>query len=288
MHKYYNFAGMVVRITGQDDQMPQSFGNLTDFQTAPQSFDWDYSFRIVDELSAPAGKCVFMDPGKYVYQSGSRFISYVGSIGDTLNAAYIRIDREPGRSCVEVKRSALRDRISSKTVINSLEAEHLIVMNDGILLHSSYVGLADGAILFTAPSGTGKSTQAELWRKYRNAEILNGDRSVVRIKDGSVVADGVPFSGSSGICKSRTLPLKAIVFLAQAPNTTIRSITGLRAFRLLWEGCTFHTWSREDTVRCSETLTKVLSEVPVFYLACKPDESAVIALEQAMESRNLI
>ncbi len=70
-----------------------------------------------------------------------------------------------------------------------------------------------GAVLFTAPSGTGKSTQAELWRKHRGASIINGDCTLIAEDDGVFTAFGFPFSGTSGIFENRKAPIAAVVYL---------------------------------------------------------------------------
>ena len=265
--------------------MFETAGILTPFEVEASKCDWDISYQIVDALTPPSGSPFFQDPGKCVYKDGDVYISYIGSVGRTLKGAYIRAERKGNQSSVEVRRSALVDRINSKVALTAMEAEHMVVCGGGFLLHSSFVEYQGSAILFTALSGTGKSTQAELWRKYRNAEIINGDRSVVRKGEYGFEAVGVPFSGSSGISKSRRLPLRAIVYLDQASESTIVRVSSLKAFRLIWEGCTLHTWNAEDVARCSQTVMDAVTQIPVYYLACTPDESAVIALEQVLESR---
>lgn len=67
-------------------------------------------------------------------------------------------------------------------------------------LHSAAVQTRFGAILFCGRSGIGKSTQANLWKEYENALILNGDRCAVGFVDGAANAFGLPFCGTSGIC----------------------------------------------------------------------------------------
>jgi hypothetical protein len=163
-----------------------------------------------------------------------------------------------------------------------MEAEHKIVRKGGFLLHAAYIRHGEGAILFTAPSGTGKSTQAELWRSLRGAELINGDRAAVYSRENGVWVMGVPFSGSSGVAKNVSLPLKAIVYLAQSPLTSITSLSGFRAFRRLWEGCSVNVWNLDDVNTCTQNVMNAIGVVPVFYLACTPDESAVIALEKAL------
>ena len=39
------------------------------------------------------------------------------------------------------------------------------------------------AIAFSGPSGVGKSTQAEIWKQCFQADILNGDRALLRKAD---------------------------------------------------------------------------------------------------------
>ena len=153
------------------------------------------------------------------------------------------------------------------------------------LLHASCICHEDGAILFTAPSGMGKSTQAQLWNAHRSATVINGDRVVLGVKDGVCMAYGVPFSGTSGIQKQASLPIKAIVYLGKAPKTTINRLTGVRAFRIIWEGVTLQHWNQDDVDNCVSALVKILADVPVYELQCTPDETAVTALENAMKGR---
>ena len=105
-------------------------------------------------------------------------------------------------------------------------AESLLFL-DSLLMHASYIEVDGEAILFTAPCGTGKSTQAELWRKFAGATVINGDKAGVSCIDGRFFACGVPFCGTSGICENKTLPLKAIVELGQSKQNTVRRLTGI-------------------------------------------------------------
>ena len=134
--------------------------------------------------------------------------------------------------------------------------------------------------------GTGKSTQAELWKEYRNARIINGDRAAIRISDSSVHAAGLPFAGSSSYCENRTLPLCAIVYLEQAPETSIVPFGGKLAFQKLLEGCTINSWNKSDVIKIMDLVQKCMSQVPVYKLSCRPDFSAVQALEEELCKRD--
>lgn len=277
-----NLAGQILRISGADGEMFLNPGILAPYVCEAEQPDRDIVCRIVDRLPEPAGVCLYHDASRWVYRSGDAVVSYMGAVERSVEDAYIRAEHRERTTDLQVLSASLNGRISAKTVINGLEAEHWIVQNGGFLLHCSYISHEGGAVLFTAPSGVGKSTQAELWRRHRGARVINGDRAVVRLSEQGFEAWGVPFCGSSGISNQSCLPLRAIVCLSQAAETTIRPLKGVRAFRMLWEGCSVHTWDRDDVLRCSETVKHTVEQVPVFHLACTPDESAVVALEQVL------
>jgi hypothetical protein len=62
----------------------------------------------------------------------------------------------------------------------------------------------------------------------------------------------------------------------------IQTLTGVNAFRRIWEGCSLNVWNSEDLEICAQTVSDVIAAVPVFHLLCTPDETAVNALEQAL------
>ena len=168
-------------------------------------------------------------------------------------------------------------------MLTALDLPHILAAHNAFLLHASFIDHEGGAILFTAPSETGKSTQAQLWCEHAGAELINGDRAAVRIAEGTVMACGAPYSGSSPVRRNAKLPLRAIVVLGQAPENKIARLRGVRAFRAVLEGCTVNVWDRSDVELVTRTLTEVITRVPVYHLACTPDVRAVELLKQTME-----
>ena len=96
------------------------------------------------------------------------------------------------------------------------------------------------------------------------------------------MAEGIPFAGSSPYCKNRRLPIRAIVYLGQAKETSIRILQGYEAFSKIWEGVSVNTWDKEDVELVSGAVQEVARQVSIFHMPCTPDESAVIALEDAL------
>lgn len=282
MERFYRFADITFCVSGSPDQLYREDGVLGEFRTAGPYFDHRIELEIVGTLPPPEGKCVFWDARKRIYADTNTQLCCVGDVLHSADEAYMHIRRHENCTQVRVLRQAVPDRIMPRLVLNAMEAEHHIVRHGGFVLHASFIRWQDRAVLFTAPSGTGKSTQAELWRCLRGAELINGDRVALMQDSTGVKACGIPFCGTSGVCRNTELNLAAIVYLSQAPRSEISNLTGLRAFQRVWEGCSVNVWNREDMTRCSQTVMDVVQRVPVYHLACTPDESAVAALEKVL------
>ena len=282
MEKYYQFAGLEFAINLPNGKNFASEGVLAPFAVESVVQPHRFDCQLVDELTPPEGECIHTDGDFRVYKQGACQMRYMGAVLEHWDAAYLRVAHMGKSHQVELKKQTYGDGIRAKAVLTAMSVEHLLAQAGSFVFHSSYVEWEGGAILFTAPSGTGKSTQAELWKKLRGGRIINGDRAAVRLENGQVLADGVPFAGSSPYCENRSLPLKAIVYLAQAPVTTIHRLQGVRAFARVWEGVSINVWDKEDVAKVSATIEKLLQQVPVYYLPCTPDESAVAALEQQL------
>lgn len=284
MERYYQIADIGICIKSSDELMYADERMLEPFACAPCDGAEVYTFEIVDAMPEAEGECVFSSPAMAEYCIGTERIRYIGPVERDVGQAHMRVCFTERGNLVSLASSSYT-AVTPKSVLNALGMEHLAVIHDSVILHASYI-VADGhGILFTAPSGTGKSTQAQIWHDARGARIINGDRAIMQVKDGGVFACPLPFSGSSQICENVTSPLSAIVYLSQAPKTTISDLTGIRAFSRIWEGCCVNAWDRADTDLAMRTVSEIVARVPVYSLACTPDISAVEALERAMQER---
>ena len=105
-----------------------------------------------------------------------------------------------------------------------------------LVLHSAYIVTPAGeAILFSGPSGIGKSTQAALWERSAGAQIINGDRALLDI--GRKTANGIFYSGTSGICRNVTAPIRAIVLLGQSDGNHVSTPSPQAAFAGVLSQC---------------------------------------------------
>ena len=285
MERFYCFAGLELAISTQIEWITHGDTCLETFRVDSVTDPHRYFFTVVDELSPPEGQLVATMGNFFIYWSDDVRIRYIGAGMKEWFDGHTRVMHQGKHHFVELKKSSYPNGMRTKTVLNVLEAEHLLAENNGFIFHSSFVDVDGHGILFTAPSGTGKSTQADLWKQFRGARIINGDRSAVRCIEEEILACGIPFMGSSEYCMNEMLPLSCVVYLAQSSQTTIRRLKGLEAFRRVWEGASVNTWDRKDMSLVMDTVCYLVENVPVWYLECTPDESAIIALEQQMKGR---
>lgn len=287
MERFYRFADITFRISGQDADMDDREGIMATFRVDGPGHDHSFSYEIVDTLPYPQGECLFLGGRLQVFRTGEDQLTYMGDTASLPQSAHTRISRRGGETRVQVLRSEIPDRIMPRLILNTLEVEHHIVRHGGFLLHASLIEWHGRAILFTAPSGTGKSTQAELWRRFRSARVLNGDRAAVMVRPDGLYAYGIPYCGTSGICQNAKLPIAAIVCLSQAPACTVQPLSGLQAFRNLWEGCSINLWDKEDVTLCTQAVITAVQQLPILHLTCTPDEAAVNTLEAYLKERGL-
>lgn len=164
----------------------------------------------------------------------------------------------------------------------AIDLPYQLLKHDLLTIHCATMQVNGKGILFLAPSGTGKSTQAELWHRSRGAELLNGDKTVLSAEKNTVYAYGLPFCGTSGICTNFKVPVQALVLLRQSKANEIEKLNGIQALRAVLENCFGHRKIPGCMEKIINVLGKVLNEVDVYQLNCTPDERAVQILEKEL------
>lgn len=147
-----------------------------------------------------------------------------------------------------------------------------------LILHASAVIYHERAYLFTAPSGGGKSTQAEIWEHALHAKVINGDKVVLYDNGTNLIAYGSPIAGSSGIYRNICAPVAAIVQLEKGSENTITPMTTRDRYLLLYSEAVKSDWDADF----NRSLLRLASSYPqrteYVRLRCLPDSSAAECL----------
>lgn len=157
-----------------------------------------------------------------------------------------------------------------------------LIFYQGLVIHAAALNLEGRGILFSAPSGTGKTTQAGLWKKHMGARVMNGDRAAVRLGGDKAVVYGIPWSGSSRESYNGKAPLSAIVILKQSPDNKVRRLSGPESAALLLPRCFLPSFDKEMMNIAVNTFTSLINIVPVYLLECRPDKEAVDVLSSRL------
>ncbi len=110
-----------------------------------------------------------------------------------------------------------------------------LLQKDVLLFHGSVVAVDGNAYLFTAKSGTGKSTHTRLWRQLlgERAVMVNDDKPFLQITEQGIIAWGSPWNGKHDLSSRMGVPLKAICILERSPENRICRIPAAEAVKML-------------------------------------------------------
>ena len=275
----YRIGGLCFRLDGPE--FPDD-PTLDKFFAGESDLSVDYSLHTADAVvDRICGELLYEDRYSRIFRCDADRIVRVFRDAHT-GESYLT-DEKIGDVHTAFLSSAYKRHIVPRLVYHLLDIPGTLIEHGGILLHASYIDAGGKAILFTGPKQMGKSTQADLWKTYRGAKIVNGDRALLRRKNGIWYAWGSPFCGTSRICENRELPLAAIVILSQKKDgSQCEKASVRRALTAMLDGCTFDTWNTEQVRMVSDLCGDIIASVPFLTLDCLPDESAVIALEQQL------
>lgn len=200
----------------------------------------------------------------------------------------LRAEDRPNGDCDVVLAADATESIGGRLILLLAEVPQRLLRRGGVFLHASMIGTQGRAIVFTAQKQTGKSTQADLWHRFRGARILNGDRALLQRRDGLWYAAGSPYCGTSDYYENAALPLAAVVQLSQAKENRVSLLPARAAVSAFLEGCTYDPTDPDQTAAVMDLAMALYQDVPFYHLACLPDETAVACLEEALKQEGVL
>lgn len=150
-----------------------------------------------------------------------------------------------------------------------------------LLFHGSVIAVDGEGYLFTAKSGTGKSTHTRLWREYfgERAVMVNDDKPLLRITASGVTAYGTPWDGKHRLSTNTAVPLKGICILTRDTVNHIEQIESHAAYPLIVQQ-TNRSFTADGMKQTLSIIDRMLNVVPVYRLGCNMDiEAARVAYE---------
>lgn len=156
---------------------------------------------------------------------------------------------------------------------------------DTVLFHGSALAVDGEAYLFTAKSGTGKSTHARLWRELLKDKVImiNDDKPLIKIGKNDSYIYGTPWDGKHHLSTNTSAKLKAICILERGRENSIKEISKADALPMLLQQ--MYRPSEPAAMVRSMTLIDRLN-VKFYKLQCNLDISAAELSYEAMHITN--
>ncbi len=279
MRRYFQISPLSFDLDAPDGlPYPEDF---LKFETAATDASFHYSLHIVDCLPEQSGTVLYQHSNLTVMAEGAGETRVIGMKGREENyAVYKEIDQT--HADIFYQRDMLHLMPVNPVFVSLFALERRLNPMDCLTLHCAYTEYRDRAILFSAPSETGKTTQAGLWEQYRGARQVNGDKGLLQKTDVGWLVNGWPVCGTSKICYNETLPIQAIVMLRQAKENTVMRLSPMQAFMKMYSQLTVNSWNREQVSHASDLLEDLIAQIPVYELGCTISEEAVDVLDAAL------
>ncbi|MDD3340375.1 MAG: hypothetical protein PHS82_16165 [Lachnospiraceae bacterium] len=158
---------------------------------------------------------------------------------------------------------------------------------DTLLFHGSVIAVDGVGYLFTAKSGTGKSTHTKLWRQHfaDRAVMVNDDKPLLHIAEDGIKVYGTPWDGKHRLSNNITVPLKAVCILNRDKTNHIEKVSGKDVYPLLLQ----QTYRSKDPVRMIHTLKlldRLIQNTSIYSLGCNMEpEAAIVSYEGMQETK---
>ncbi len=154
-----------------------------------------------------------------------------------------------------------------------------------LLFHGSVIAVDGTGYLFTAKSGTGKSTHTRLWREHfgKRAVMVNDDKPLIQVNENEVLVYGTPWDGKHRLSSNISVTLKAICILNRGTENKIRPITKSEAYPMLLQQ-THRPMNAEKMQKVFAILDRMCENLSLHRLECNMNPDAVTTAYEGMNT----
>ena len=262
-----NISGILIAAEGFDNEYFKR--RTADYTADFEKSDMTVCVSLKDYIERPLDKVYAVRGTRFFCETQDEYVFY--DMYKEICVASVRASKdwsEVSAEIIDVSEIGGADTDIRKFNMLGEVFRYRILEKNGIVYHSSTILFDNCAILFTADSGTGKSTHTELWKKYLGADIINDDSPAIRLAENGLTVFGTPWSGKTEFNINASAPMKALVFLERSKVNYAERISYKEALPQLVHGMMTRPVYRNSMEKALFMIEQIAAKIPLYKLGC--------------------
>ncbi len=280
----YKIGGLYLKVLLTDNilELDRTAGSYMFLNSTPETSKADFviSYSFIKNNKIPSGQPVFtgasfddkLIPYKWYVYEYKGYFSVIIKINDGTSTKLVKADFNLMQKTISVY---LDPVLTDSTIklepffqpFGPILLNYLSHYNQGILIHASGINNGQNGFVFSAVSGTGKSTMAGLWQQ-KGARIINDDRLILIPQGDKIIMTNTPMPYYQDIYKESDV--SAIFLLKQSPRNYIKPFSGISGITGLMSNCIQFLYNKEMVRKHLESITNITKKCPVYEVGFKP------------------
>ncbi len=278
-YKCIKIAGLKCRLFGPKEAFSKNFDAFTD----AFSSDCDQCIEVLTAFpqTQEAGRLLLRNHELSIIESTDKYILLFPTTPQILEAHLTKDGALARFYCLPPFTDGFR-----KDLFHAIRLVYLyLAQKHGmVVLHSASILYREKVWLFSASSGTGKSTHTNLWNSLLGVPVINGDLNLLAMTDRHAVVHGIPWCGTSEIFDTHTYPLGGIILLKQASEDYVEALPEDKKRLLVLQRLISPSWTKPLLNRNLKLVDALAKKILICRLLCTPQNSAVEIIKQQIDS----
>lgn len=271
-YKILKMAGIFLKLYGPENAFAKE---LLDFETKEEFSDDSLIQEICVQTHLPAykenGMLLLRNQSLTVVESEQHFVLLFPQFKQIREA---HVDKDGKRVIIYCMPELTEEATEEISYVIRIAFLYFAQMEHMMAVHSASILYRDKAWLFSAPSGTGKTTHTKIWQEVYGAPVINGDLNLIALENGIAMVHGIPWCGTSGIYSKQSYPLGGIVFLSQGVDNEIIELSEEQKLLRLLHRCISPGWKEEMQERNYSIVEELSDKILFCQLTCNREKEA--------------
>lgn len=160
---------------------------------------------------------------------------------------------------------------------------YLAALHGKYALHSASNYYQEKAWLYSASSGTGKTTHVKLWEKLYAVPVLNGDLNLLGMEKDEVFVYGIPWCGTSGVYTTKKYPLGGIILLKRGTENRVCKLPQDERQLYTAQRMISPAWTEKQVDDSLLFAEKLSDRIPIRQLYCTQEPSAAAVMKEYID-----